>query len=88
MTLDELRVRISEIDDQILRLAAERLDAARKVGEIKRESRDMTIVKPDVESKKYMAIKEKARELGLDPEFAASLLYVLMAESVRTQVSN
>jgi len=76
--LDELRERIRRIDDQILRLVAERLEAARAAGRQKREA-GVPLRDWDVERAVLDRAAQTAAELGLSPTTVRSLIQVLIA---------
>ncbi|MFN4132806.1 MAG: chorismate mutase [Candidatus Hadarchaeales archaeon] len=79
-TIEDIRKRIDEIDQKILELAAQRIDAARALAELKKklkieirdERREEAIVK---------RAKKIAVELGLDQSFAESLMMYLISNT-------
>jgi chorismate mutase/prephenate dehydrogenase len=76
--LDELREHIRSIDDQILGLVAERLEAARAAGRQKREA-GVPLRDWDVERTVLDRAAATAAELGLSPTTVRSLMQVLIA---------
>lgn len=82
--LIDLRVKIKDIDSQILRLIRDRLEFSRKIGEIKRKN-DYPIIDLKVEAKVVERALNQARDFGLDEEFSRRLVNNLIIEAVRTQ---
>ena len=86
LNLESLRRQIDELDDGIMKLLKERMDVSQKIGEYKK-SHDMSVL----QSQRYGEIVEKSRalagSLGLDPDFAASLMELIHKESVRLQLN-
>jgi len=82
--LDGVRGRIRQIDLDLVRLAAERLELAKQVGEIKRRNHIAT-----VDYAQERAVLERARgaasERGLDPAIAEDMLARLIRASVNAQ---
>lgn len=83
-TLTELRDQIRRLDQQLLALAAERVQLARRAGEIKRRQR-----RPIVDYVQEREVLERARagaaEHGLDPGIAEDLFARLIRASVTAQ---
>jgi chorismate mutase/prephenate dehydrogenase len=82
--LDGVRGRIRQIDLDLVRLAAERLELAKQVGEIKRRNHIAT-----VDYAQERAVLERARaaarDRGLDPSIAEDMLARLIRASVNAQ---
>jgi chorismate mutase/prephenate dehydrogenase len=82
--LDGVRSRIRQIDLELVRLAAERLELAKQVGEIKRRNHIAT-----VDYAQERSVLDRARaaagERGLDPSIAEDLLARLIRASVNAQ---
>ncbi len=76
--LDELREHIRRIDEQILQLVAERLEAARAAGRQKREA-GVPLRDWGVERAVLDRAAESAVELGLSPTTVRSLMQVLIS---------
>ena len=85
-SLGSLRSQIDYLDESIMKLLKERMDVSRKIGEYKQE-RNM----PVLQSQRYSEIVENrsdlAESLGLDRDFAKSLMEIIHKESVRLQLS-
>jgi len=83
-SLDDLRDRIRRLDRELVSLAAERVDLARQVGEIKRRQGLST-----VDYAQERVVLERARaaagERGLDPAFAEEIFTRLIRASVTAQ---
>ena len=83
-SLEKLRSEISEVDNQILKLVKQRLEYARKIGEIKRKHG-----LPIVDSNAEKGVRERAskwsREFDLNQDFTIKLVNLLIAEAVRVQ---
>lgn len=82
--LDTLREQIRKLDEEIVARAAERVELARRVGEIKRAQ-----ALPTVDFGQERLVLERARaaalELGLAPEVAEDMLAQLIRASVIAQ---
>lgn len=64
MVLTELRDAIQEVDKEILSLIEKRIEYAKKIGEIKKESGD-PIYNPTVEAKKISTLSTLSKYPGL-----------------------
>lgn len=82
--LDELRQRISQIDDQILELLTERSALARSVVKTKVEHQ-LPVFVPEREDAKTADFRQKASDRGLDPDWAEDFLRMIMTASRATQ---
>ena len=65
--LNILREKISTLDEQILRLLAERVNVAREIGKIKRE-KGKPITDRGREKQVYAKVRMCAEKLGLNPK--------------------
>lgn len=83
-SLNILRERIRELDLHLLALAAQRVELARQVGEIKRRQ-NLSTVDYAQEREVLERARLDARERGLDPEVAEDLLARLINASVTIQ---
>lgn len=83
-TLESLRERIRQLDQEIVAKAAERVALAREVGELKRADQ-----RPVVDFAQERVVLERARRLaearGLDPALAEALFVRLIRASVEVQ---
>ena len=73
MTLDELRLKINQLDDHLLALLSERMDVVRQVGELKR-STNAVIYRPERE--KQILDRLKALNQGLLPDAAIDAIFL------------
>jgi chorismate mutase/prephenate dehydrogenase len=82
--LDHVRERIRQLDRELVERAAERLQLAKQVGEIKRRNH-----LPTVDYAQERAVLDRARstatEHGLDPSLAEDLIARLIRASVNAQ---
>lgn len=84
MNLDDLRQRLTSVDEEILRLVGERQRLASTIGEFKREAgiptRDWQREKQVLEHARETAVR-----VGIEPAVAESLLYMLIRSSLARQ---
>ncbi|MDR1958528.1 MAG: bifunctional 3-deoxy-7-phosphoheptulonate synthase/chorismate mutase type II [Planctomycetaceae bacterium] len=84
-TLSELRLRIDQVDEQILELLSERMRISREIGTYKKENN-----MPVLQSTRYSELMDQRSQLGtsmeLDPEFVKEILKEIHEESVRQQI--
>ncbi|MBN2239363.1 MAG: prephenate dehydratase [Dehalococcoidales bacterium] len=87
MSLEELRTRIDQADEKIVRLIAERIRAAGEIGDIKKEQ-GRQIEDTSREKKVLQQISDVAAEEGLNPEDITRLFRQIMtiAKSVEGTV--
>ncbi len=84
MTLEELRQRLNELDRQLIELIAERQAVVEQVGNVKRSSSQAT---RDFEREKQVldGARDRARELGIEPDVAAGVMRLLIQTSLTRQ---
>jgi chorismate mutase/prephenate dehydrogenase len=82
--LAKLRDEIRRIDRSLVELTAQRLDLARRVGEIKRAG-GMPIRNYVVEAEAIALVRDAAAKLRVDPNVAEELLKLEIRESLRVQ---
>lgn len=84
VSLNDLRRRINEIDDNLLTLVAERKTLSREVARVKRSTGRAT---RDYERERevIVAARKKASALGVSPDLAEELLRMLIRSSLTTQ---
>jgi len=70
--IKQLRKRIDEVDEQILRSLSERAEMCRSIGLVK-EKHGMPVQDYSRENDVYVHIREKAAELGLDPSHVEAI---------------
>ncbi len=85
LDLGALGSRIAVVDGMIIQLVAQRLMLAEQVGAYKR-AKGEDIFRAEVEDRRIAAIRQIAEELGLNPHFAETLLYLLIGESCKLQM--
>jgi aspartate aminotransferase len=83
--LDILRDKVRSVTVQIMRAVQERMELARKIGEVKSRL-GIDIKDEKVENDIRMTVMLLAEEIGMSTEFALQLLNVLLAESEQVQV--
>lgn len=76
--INQLRKRIDEVDEQILRLLSERVKICKAIGSVKKEH-GIPIKDAYRESEVYAHVRQKAVEFALDP---------VQVESVFRQIIN
>ncbi|MFN0201177.1 MAG: chorismate mutase [Bacteroidia bacterium] len=82
--LQQLRVEIDEIDEQLLGLLADRLKLAKKIGEIKNQN-GVAFFQHDRWSEVLQHIQQLAQQLGINPDFAQKLFELMHLESLEIQ---
>ncbi len=63
--IQQLRKKIDQVDEQILRLLGERATICKSIGQIKKQQK-MSVSDKDREKQVYMHVREKASNLGLN----------------------
>ncbi len=83
-SLDDLRLRLNDIDRRLLALAAERQAVSREVARVKRETGHAT---RDYQREREVIFNARgaAAELGISPALAESLMRLLIRSSLTTQ---
>jgi len=84
MDNDELRKRIASIDERIILLVADRMQAAHEIGQNKKAA-GIPVYDPEVERTVIARYRRIAVEEHLDPDSAEELAKILMAWSCRIQ---
>lgn len=85
--LQNYRERIKGIDYSIMALIAQRVNLARKVGQLKSES-NMPIRNYQVEKLVYDRIKGFANEFDINQEFSKDIFEQIIQQSVQAQISD
>lgn len=75
--LNELRKQIDEIDEQLIQLLAERFKVTQKVGEYKMHH-DVAPIDLNREKLQFEKIEKLAQKYGIDPDFASSMLRLII----------
>lgn len=86
-TLDDLRRRIDEIDDELLEVIARRMSIADEIGAYKRRN-GMAVVQPERYNTLMSRRISAGTDIGLSESFMRRLLSALHEESVRRQVES
>lgn len=82
--LDDLRYSMKTVTQQIVYLINQRMEIAKKIGEIKTELQlDVIDDRVEQDIKNYILFESKNK--GLDPEFSGRILNLLINESVTIQ---
>ncbi len=79
-----MRIRIDEVDNQILSLLGERAKLCKAIGKTKKAN-GKPVRDADRENQVYKCVREKARDFGLDPAQVESVYHeiVNMCSSVQ-----
>jgi len=86
MALDELRVKIDGINEQIIQLLAERAEVSKQIAEEKK-SIGKEIYDPEREAQLIIKIKTLAKEKGLDEDLIENIFKQIMDNSKEIQKS-
>lgn len=78
----QARARIDQIDDELIRLLADRFSQTLLVGKIK-ASQELQSFDPEREAQKILKLRQLSEELGLNPDFVANLFSQIMQEVVK-----
>ncbi|MCC6562923.1 MAG: prephenate dehydrogenase/arogenate dehydrogenase family protein, partial [Xanthomonadales bacterium] len=84
MSLDELRLQIDAIDQQLVELLVARSRVTAAIGAYKRE-RGLALYVPERESERLGARREQARAAGADPDLVEDVLRRVMRGSYSSQ---
>ena len=84
MNLDELRDRIIELDDELIRLIGERRDVVLEIGRMKREL-GLPVMDPAREARVVRRVAEHSRELGVDEELTRDVIWRIISSARDTQ---
>jgi aspartate aminotransferase len=82
--LDDLRFHMKTVTQQIVSLINQRMEIAKKIGEIKSEL-NLNVVDDKVEQEIRKFILHDSNNKGLDPDFSGRILNLLINESVMIQ---
>jgi chorismate mutase len=82
--LDELRHRIIEVDEQLIRLIGERRDLVLEVGR-RKEELGLPILDPRREAEVVRRAAIRARDLGVDEEMARDVVWRIIAAARAVQ---
>lgn len=76
--LEELRARISQVDEELIRLIGERKELAVAIGHLK-EHLGLPVMDPAREARVVRKAAERARDLGVDEEMARDVIWRIIA---------
>ena len=76
--LEDLRRRILELDEELIRLVGERRDLVLEVGRVKKDM-DLPVLDPAREAQVVRRAAERARELGVDQEMVRDIVWRIIA---------
>lgn len=82
--LAQLRERISEVDEQLIRIIGERRDLVLQIGRMK-EVLELPVMDPAREAQVVRRAAERARELGVDEEMTRDVVWRIIAAARATQ---
>lgn len=85
-SLADLRSRIDDLDRELVRIVAARLDVCHEVARLK-EGSDTPIIQPDRVRQVIDSRRQWAIDAGVDPDFAEQLVRVLLTETHRIEVA-
>ena len=81
-TLRKFRVRIDELDAQLIRLLAERFEITKDVGAYKAEA-GLPPADPGREAEQVARLRALAEEVGMDPTFSEQVFRLIVDEVIR-----
>ncbi len=81
-TLRRFRERIDELDDQLIRLLAERFEITKAVGAHK-AAVGLPAADPDREREQVARLRAIAEEVGMDPVFSEKVFRLIVDEVIR-----
>jgi chorismate mutase len=84
-TLNEFRSRIDELDDQLIRLLAERFEITKAVGAFKADT-GLPAADPGREAEQVTRLRSIAEEVGMDPAFSEQVFRLIVDEVIRHHV--
>ena len=82
--LEEIRARILDVDEALVRLAGERLDLVLEVGRLKSEL-GRPVLDPAREAAVVRRAAEHARDAGVDPELVRDLIWRIVDAARQVQ---
>lgn len=82
--MDEIRSKIQEIDEKMIKLIAERMKLSAELGKKKKES-GLPVVNKEREKMLFQIWEETAKQEKLSPELISKLWSIILEESIRVQ---
>lgn len=84
MSIDEIRKKIDELDTELVKILAKRIELIKKVSDIKKK-KNIPIHDPEREKEIIKEKKTIANELNLNPEFIEEIFEIILKESKNIQ---
>lgn len=82
--MKEVREKVNRIDEQILKLLAERRELSLKIVKLKNEEK--SFIRDRVREKELLTrVIERGREIGLDSHYVSKIFYEIIGDSVKLQ---
>jgi monofunctional chorismate mutase len=78
----QARARIDEIDNELIKLLADRFSQTLQVGRIK-AIQELQSFDPDRETQKIQKLRKMSEEMGINPDLVANLFTQIMQEVVQ-----
>lgn len=85
--LDEARSEIDQVDHELVRLLAERMQLVKRIGALKSESKKSGLLDPERERSLLAEWSRRAQESGISSRFAGRILREILSHSRRSQES-
>jgi chorismate mutase len=82
--LAKLRTKISDVDEELIRLVGLRRELVLEVGEVK-SLLDLPVLDPAQEARVVRRAAERARELGIDTELVRDVIWRIIAAARQSQ---
>ncbi|HEX9885537.1 MAG TPA: chorismate mutase [Longimicrobiales bacterium] len=82
--LEQIRARILELDEDLIRLVGERRDLALEAGRLK-EALDLPLLDPAREARVVRRAAQRARDLGIDEELVRDVMWRIIASARQAQ---
>jgi chorismate mutase len=82
--LAELRARIVQLDDELIRLVGHRRELVLEVGKVK-ERLGLPVLDPPQEARVVRRAAERARELGVDQELVRDVIWRIISAARQAQ---
>jgi len=87
INLKSLGEKLAKIDRHIVVTLKKRMDLAKMVARCKIQQGKQPILRKDIEEERLRQVVVWAEEEGLNPDFAQSILYMIICESCRIQIN-
>jgi monofunctional chorismate mutase len=83
LELEFLRKQIDKLDSKLVEILAKRKNITTKVGKLKAKN-NFPAVDPNRENKQFNNLKQKAINLGVDPNLASDILKLIIESTVKS----